>query len=84
MTTDSKLSTLQSVIEEKMMLLNEDVTWLHSTGLSWVESVIQYCEDASIEIEDIIPMLPPVMLTRLHDEGVNFKTIKGDKFPKLL
>lgn len=84
MTTDSKFANIQSVIEDKMMLLNEDVVWLHSTGLSWVESIVQYCEDASIEIEDVIPMLPPVMLTRLHDEGVNFKTIKGDKFPKLL
>lgn len=84
MTTDSKFSNMQSIIEDKMLMLMEDVSWLHEGGLSWIESIIQYCEDASIEVEDVIPMLPPMLLTKLHDEGISFKTIKGDKYPKLL
>lgn len=84
MTQESKLENLQSIIEEKMLMMMEDVEFLRQSGLTWVESVIQYCEDCGIEVEDVIPMISPTLMTKLHDEGVTLKTIKGTTYPKLM
>jgi hypothetical protein len=83
MTMESNFDTVQQEIEQRMLNLVADVDFLHETGLTYVESVVQYCEDEQIEVEDIIPMLPPALITKLHHEGVKNKTIVGILFPTL-
>ncbi|MDE3023109.1 MAG: hypothetical protein KGI54_14885 [Pseudomonadota bacterium] len=83
MTQEFNFDSVQQEIERRMLNLIEDVNFLHASGLTFIESVVQYCEDEGIDVEEIIPMLPPALITKIHDEGVKAKTIHGKIFPTL-
>ena len=66
-----------------MQFLLEEVEYLHSTGMKWIEAVIQYCEDHSIEPEEVVPILPPSIIQQIKEEGIRSKTVEGE-IPKAL
>jgi hypothetical protein len=76
-------TTIDQAVLEQMQFLLEEVEYLHSTGLKWIEAVVQFCEDRSLEVEDVVPILPPSIIQHLKEEGIRAKTIEG-VIPKAL
>ncbi len=73
----------EQAIMEQMQHLLEEVEYLHSTGMKWIEAVVQFCEDKGIEVEEVVPILPPSVVQHIKEEGILSKTVEGE-IPKTL
>lgn len=61
-----------------MSFLLEEVQFLHSRGMKWIEAVVQYCEDRNLEVEDVVAILPPSIVQNIKEEAIRAKTIEGE------
>lgn len=78
MTVAFEKPNFENAIMEQMGRLLEEVEYLHSTGMSWLESVVQYCEDMNIEVEEVVQILPPSVVQKIKEEGILARTVKGE------
>lgn len=68
-----------SVISENSMLeFQSEIIRIREECDTWAEAIASYCEDHSIDVEEILHLLSDAMKTKLYEEGVKLKRIKVD------
>jgi hypothetical protein len=50
---------------------------------TWIEAVVDQCNDLGMEVEDAASMLSPFLIARLKEEGIKLRTVKDDGILKL-
>jgi len=69
--------------EEIMSSLQHKVEELYKHCDTWLEAVVEYCQEYDLEETEIAPYLSPVLLERLRSESVNLKRIKTENIATL-
>lgn len=46
-------------------------------GVSWIETVSEYCEENSLDVVEIVKLLSPSILARIKDEAVSLKLLRN-------
>ena len=69
--------------EEIMSSLQHKVEELYKNCDTWLEAVVEYCQEYDLEETEIAPYLSPVLLERLRSESVNLKRIKSENIATL-
>lgn len=62
--------------EEIMSNLQHKVEELYRHSETWVEAIVEYCQEFDLDETDVIPYLSPIMLDRLKKEAVLLKRLK--------
>lgn len=66
------------VTEDSMLSFQNKIIELYVQTDSWIGAVTSYCEDHTIDIEDVIPLLSEVLKYNLYEEGIANRTVKED------
>ena len=66
------------VTEDSMLIFQKKIVELKEEVGSWVQAVTSYCEDNSIDVEDIIPLLSEALKTSIYEEGLQNRTVKNN------
>lgn len=66
------------VTEDSMLSFQNKIIELHVQTDSWIGAITSYCEDHTIDIEDVIPLLSEVLKYNLYEEGIVNRTVKED------
>lgn len=78
MKQDIKKATELGVYE-----LLQEVEQNRLEGLTYIESICEYCSKRSIEVEDIVPMIPASLMVKVREEAIAKKLVKLPKTMKL-
>lgn len=64
--------------------LLQEVERNRKEGLTYIESICEYCTSREIEIdEDFIRLIPPSLMVKIREEAVANKLVKLPKMMKL-
>lgn len=74
---------IRELIEERMIELVREVNLKVSMGSDYIESVVEYCAERGLDVEDIIPMLTPSLIESIRNEAIRNHTIKHEVTPTL-
>jgi len=66
------------VTEDSMLSFQNKIIELYVQTDSWIGAITSYCEDHTIDIEDVIPLLSEVLKYNLYEEGIVNRTVKED------
>lgn len=66
------------VTEDSMLSFQNKIIELYVQTDSWIGAITSYCEDHTIDIEDVIPLLSEVLKYNLYEEGIANRTVKED------
>jgi hypothetical protein len=72
MTTDVDLTSYES----KVTALHHRIAAFKDENLSWMESIIEYCNSVGSEVEDVVPLLSPFLIARITEEAVSLRLLK--------
>lgn len=63
--------------EEKMLSLQKDLEVRRKHNDTWLEAIVEYCQEYDLEESDVIPFLSPVILDRINEESKRLRLIKN-------
>ena len=65
------------VTEDSMLIFQRIIVDLKKETGSWLDAVVSYFEDHSMEVEDVVPLMSEALKSLIFDEGIINKTIKN-------
>ena len=68
--------------ENSMLEFQTELGRIHKECGSWVEAITSYCEDHSIDVDEIVHLLSDSVKTKIYDEAIQTRRIKPE-FPSL-
>jgi hypothetical protein len=75
---------VRNLIEDQMKEFQLEVIEKYETYAdTWIEAVVDQCDELSMDIEDAATMISPFLIARLKEEGIRLRTVKDDGILKL-
>lgn len=72
---------MKPTLEEKQHFSQEIMKLVSSTGLEYIEAIVEYCEQTGLEVESAAMLLTPAVKSKIADEALSSNMIK--KFARL-
>jgi hypothetical protein len=75
---------VRNLVEDQMKEFQLAVTDKYeSYADTWIEAVVDQCDELGMDIEDAANMLSPFLIARMKEEGIRLRTVKDDGVLKL-
>ena len=81
MTRRKKNLDFSFINTSSMLEFHTEITRLQLECGTWVEAITSYCEDHSIDTDEILHLLSDSMKANLYDEAVKARRIKPEYQP---
>lgn len=65
--------------EERILNFQNKIVERKSDDMSWAETISEYCEDNSLDYEDVVKLISPWLKSHLWDEAVKMKSVVCSK-----
>lgn len=65
--------------EERILIFYNKILERKVDGITWIETITEYCDDNGIEYEDIVKLIPPTLKTKIWEESVKNHTVFCEK-----
>lgn len=63
--------------EERIATFQEKIKARKAPGVTWLETITDYCEENGIDVEDIVTLISPWIKSRIHEESVGLNLVKA-------
>lgn len=72
------MADLNSLVEQEMKLFHDRVVDKYEYLNSWIDAVVEVCEEMGVDVEDATGMICPSIISRLQIEAESKKMIKAE------
>lgn len=68
--------------EERILSFQNKIIERKSDNMSWAETISEYCEDNTLDYEDVVKLISPWLKSHLWDEAVKTNSVIVSKSEK--
>lgn len=65
--------------EEIISNFQEKIMARKAADITWIETISEYCSENEIDTEDIVKILSPWLISRIREESVALKLVRGEE-----
>lgn len=67
----------RSVRQEQMVRFQQNIDSIASQGVSYIDAVVEYCEENDMDIDMVISIIPQSLKRRIMQEAEELNLVKG-------